>query len=223
MDSQSYADDIQLLVSTSPENSQSVIKSVEICISDIMSGLLVNKLKLNNDKTESLLLYSPFKSFPVLKPTEISVCGHQVSFLSSARNLGFYITDTMNAELYVKNICRSAFLELRQISSIRHFLSVGTTKTLVCALVLSRLDYCNSLLAGCPKYLLERWQKVQNLSCTTHTQGKKAGLCDTPSERSPLASHWGSHGVQTVYTLSFIFLWHSSWVFVSPSLCLHPV
>ena len=34
-------------------------------------------------------------------------------------------------------------------------------KTLVCAFVLSRLDHCNSLLSGCPRYLLGRLQKVQ--------------------------------------------------------------
>ena len=61
-----------------------------------------------------------------------------------------------------KNICRSAHSELRRISTIRHLLSADSTKTLVSALVLSRLDYCNSLLSGCPKHLLETLQKVQN-------------------------------------------------------------
>ena len=35
-------------------------------------------------------------------------------------------------------------------------------KKLLCVFVLSRLDYCNLLLAGCPKYLLSKLQKVQN-------------------------------------------------------------
>ena len=49
-----------------------------------------------------------------------------------------------------------------RINSIRHYLSVQATKTLVSAFVLSRLDFCNSFLSGCPQYLLHRLQKVQN-------------------------------------------------------------
>ena len=67
----------------------------------------------------------------------------------------------MSVELHTKNVCRSAYFELRRISTIRHLLSADSTKTLVSAFVLSRLDYCNSLLSGCPKHL-EKLQKVQN-------------------------------------------------------------
>ena len=68
----------------------------------------------------------------------------------------------MSVELQVKNVCRSAYSELRRISTIRHLLSVDSTKILVSASVISRLDYCHSFLSGCPKHLLEKLQKVQN-------------------------------------------------------------
>ncbi|WP_419612594.1 reverse transcriptase domain-containing protein, partial [Thiolapillus sp.] len=161
IESQSFADDTQLQVSVPPSNIQSAISSLETCLSDIQTWMLENKLKLNNDKTEALLLRSSSKSFSVGKPTTISVCGCEISFSSSARNLGFYIRDDMSVELHIKNVCRSAYSELRRISTIRHLLSVDSTKTLVSAFVLSRLDYCNSLLSGCPKHL-EKLQKVQN-------------------------------------------------------------
>ena len=63
---------------------------------------------------------------------------------------------------HVSNLVRSANFELRRISSVRHLLSTDATKTLVSAFVLSRLDYSNSLLFGCPQYLLNKLQKVQN-------------------------------------------------------------
>ena len=68
----------------------------------------------------------------------------------------------MSVELHIKNVCRSAYSELRCISTIQDLLSADSTKTLVSAFVLSRLEYCNSLLSGCPKHPLEKLQKVQN-------------------------------------------------------------
>ena len=76
------------------------------------------------------------------------------------------------------------YLELRRISSIKHVLTVDATKTLVTSLVLSRLDYCNSLLSGVSQQLIDKLQKVQialldsfskhrdlngSISCTPHT------------------------------------------------------
>ena len=63
---------------------------------------------------------------------------------------------------HVTNICRSAYAELRRISSIRHLLAVSATKTLLSAFVLSKLDYCNSLLCGSPQFILDKLQRVQN-------------------------------------------------------------
>ena len=73
-----------------------------------------------------------------------------------------YILSWLDHETHVSNLVRSANFELRRNSSIRHLLSTDATKTLVSAFVLSRLDYCNSLLFGCPQYLLNKLQKVQN-------------------------------------------------------------
>ena len=57
---------------------------------------------------------------------------------------------------------KECLMHLRRISTFRHLLSVDSTKILVSSVVLYRLDYCNSLLSGCSKHLLEKLQKVQN-------------------------------------------------------------
>ena len=53
-------------------------------------------------------------------------------------------------------------MEIRRISTIRHYLSDDATKTLVVSLELSRFDYRNSLLAGFPQSLVGKLRRVQN-------------------------------------------------------------
>ena len=70
----------------------------------------------------------------------------------------------------VNKLCQLAYLEIRRIGSNRQYLSVEATKTLLSPLVLSRLDYCNALLAGCPQVLLDKIQRVINFSARSSTK-----------------------------------------------------
>ena len=74
--------------------------------------------------------------------------------------------DKLSVKQQISKVCQSTHLELRRISSLRHVLTDKATKALVTSLVLSRLDYCNSLLSGMPQQLIEKLQKVQNCSAT---------------------------------------------------------
>ncbi|KAI7813775.1 reverse transcriptase [Triplophysa rosa] len=68
----------------------------------------------------------------------------------TARNLGVVIDDQLNFTDQVASTTRSCRFILYNIRKIRPFLSEHATQVLVQALVLSRLDYCNALLAGLP-------------------------------------------------------------------------
>ena len=57
----------------------------------------------------------------------------------------------------VSKVCQNAYLEIRRI-----VLSLKPQKTLVSSLVISRLDYCNSLLACVPQKHLAKRQRVMN-------------------------------------------------------------
>ena len=59
-------------------------------------------------------------------------------------------------------ICQTAYYELKRISSTRRYLTEDAAKQLVTSCVLSRLDYCNSLLMGTPNSVIQPMQKVQN-------------------------------------------------------------
>ena len=63
---------------------------------------------------------------------------------------------------HVTVVCKSSFFRLRNIFMIRKFLSYDTCTILIHAFVTSRMDYCNSLLYGQPKCILQRLQSVLN-------------------------------------------------------------
>ena len=63
---------------------------------------------------------------------------------------------------HVGNICKVAYIHIRGLRHVRSAMSRETANTVACAIVGSRLDYCNSLLAGMSSKNLDKLQRVQN-------------------------------------------------------------
>ena len=159
---QLFADDTQLQKSGTPADAQTIISELQACTTDIKSWMNDNQLKLNDEKTEALLFSPPSISQSCTLPTSIPVGSHSISFATAARNLGFTLDTELSMKKHISKVCQATFFELKRISSIRRYLTDEATKTLVTSCILSRLDYCNSLLTGCPLSALQPLQKVQN-------------------------------------------------------------
>ena len=91
-------------------------------------------------------------------PAPLSICQATISFPYSVRNLGFYLDKDLSMKERTSFICKTAFLEIKHISTICHYLTDDATKTLVVSLMLSRIVYCNFLLAGLPQSLVGKLQ-----------------------------------------------------------------
>ncbi len=72
------------------------------------------------------------------------------------------IDDKLNFSDHIAKTARSCRFALYNIRKIRPFLSERATQLLVQALVRSRLDYCNALLAGLPTNSIKLLQLIQN-------------------------------------------------------------
>ena len=66
------------------------------------------------------------------------------------RNLGVLCDENLNMKSHISNISRTCFFHLRRLRSVRQQLGRVVTERLVSAFVLSRLDYCNAMLARLP-------------------------------------------------------------------------
>ena len=85
-----------------------------------------------------------------------------VSPVTAVRDLGVYIDTDVTMRTHVTSIVRACFSALRQIRSVRRSLPQRALLTLVHALVITKLDHCNSVLAGTAGYLQNRLQSVLN-------------------------------------------------------------
>ena len=92
----------------------------------------------------------------------MSISGCDIPFSQSVRNPGFYLDETLSMDAHIKYLCRILFYQLRRIGKIRSFLSTDAANKLAVSLILSRLDFCNSLLAGIPDNKLNKLQRIQN-------------------------------------------------------------
>ncbi len=80
----------------------------------------------------------------------------------TARNLGVMIDDQLTFSDHIAKTIRLCRFALFKIKKIRPFLSEHASQLLVQALVLSRLDYCNALLADLPASSIKLLQLIQN-------------------------------------------------------------
>ena len=158
-----YADDTQLYITFKTDSADDACfatSRVEHCVEEIDKWMMSNKLKLNDDKTALIAFSSKLRPRPCLSSVQIgSEC---IEHSNTVRNLGVLFDQTLSLGEHVSKLCKSSHYHLRNISKIRKYLDENSTETLVHAFVSSKLDYCNALLIGLPKYKIERLQSVLN-------------------------------------------------------------
>ena len=83
----------------------------------------------------------------------MTVCGADVRPVECVRDLGVLIDSNMTLSNHVNNVAGICFYQLHQLRIIRRSLTTDAAHSLVRALIHTRVDYCNGLLAAGPKYL----------------------------------------------------------------------
>ena len=159
-----FADDTQLHKSLDPSSVTSQLQAkiaIENCISKISSWMSTNRLKLNSDKTEFMILGTR-QQVAKMQFDGISVAAKVIKAKPYVRNLGVYMDSELKMNQHVQHVVRICYGKLREIASFRKYLTQDITKTLVHAVIISHIDYANSLLYWISQHLVNRLQRVQN-------------------------------------------------------------
>ena len=108
-----------------------------------------------------------------IKSCTIRVGAEDIKAKPAVRNLGSHFDIELKMATHVNHVLKIGYFHIRQISIIRKYLTLDATKTLVHAMILSRIDYANALLYGIPETQLNRLQRLQNRAARLITQDSK--------------------------------------------------
>ena len=164
--SRCYVDDSQIYLSLKRDDlscQQDAIAAIQNCIDDIHLWMEHDKLLLNNEKTECLVIGTQ-QQLSKVNISSITVGNTAIMKSSVVKNLGSYIDDKLSMNSHINKVCNTSFYYLHNIKRIRKHLSRDSSETLIHAFVSSRLDYCNSLLYGLPQVEIDKIQRVQNVA-----------------------------------------------------------
>ena len=107
---------------------------------------------LNDEKTEFMTgTKSQLTKLDYLN-TKITIGSDEILNTTSVRDLGFHLDCELKNKTHINKLTSTPYTTLKHISTIHHCLDEETTKILVQALVLGKLDYCNSMLVGSAQY-----------------------------------------------------------------------
>jgi len=181
-----YADDNQIYFHAPRDQIDFFVTRLLNCINEISDWMSSNRLRLNPDKTELIWFVTPHQSDAVLT-SHLSVGSASIIPSTTVRNLGVVFDKQLNFSAHTSNVVRSCFYQLRQLGRVKRSMSREQLKMLLHAFISSRLDYCNSLLAGQPICLIKRFQTVQNAAARMYA-GLSRSASITPVLRDDL--HW---------------------------------
>ena len=129
------------------------------CIGDINRWMTSNRLKLNTDKTDFILLGTR-QQLGKTSLKEIDINGVRVPVSTTVTCLGVLIDSELMFAAHIRRFTGRCFYQLRQLRSIRRTLTTEAAKIIVLALVITRMDYCNSIFGSTSAVHLRPLQSV---------------------------------------------------------------
>ena len=96
--------------------------------------------------------------------SELDIGDSVVCSSKSLKSLGVTVDNSLSMHNHISAVVLHCMYHLNWIRKVRPYLTIDATKTLVQCYVISRIDYCNSLLVSLPKVHLSRLQRVLNIA-----------------------------------------------------------
>ena len=90
--------------------------------------------------------------------------GSTVERSAIVKYLGAWFDENLNMKEHITKKCHASMINIQRIKLICRYLTEDSVKTLMMGLVVSHLDYCNTVLAGLPDIDIERMHHFLNIA-----------------------------------------------------------
>ena len=179
-----YADDTQIYIEI---NDVADIKErILALLHDIKVWMVTRKLKLNESKTDILLVKGGLGVDIEAEFGALDLGDLQLYPSRSVKNLGITFDSGLNFKHHINGVVKTCNYHIRNLYAVRKYLNKDTLIGLVHSLILSHVDYCNSLFLGLPNYLLKKIQTILN-KCARLIFSLPPG---TPTTHYLIELHW---------------------------------
>ena len=126
-----------------------------------------------NDRKTEFIMFGSRMMLTKCTTTDININGTSVKRENIIRYLGAWLDSVLSFKHHVKTKCKSAMLNLVCIKRLRPSLTVEAANILVMGLVISHLDYANSILFGVSDIMMKQLQHIQNTAAEVVLQVDK--------------------------------------------------
>ena len=141
------------------------VDRLQQCIAEIHRWCSLRRLQMNPYKTELIWFGSctDLQNLAALPgASSLAVTHNVVQGVSTVRDLRVTLDSELLMQNHVNKVARTCFCHTRRLKQVRKRLGPDVTSKLLRSLVFSRLDYCNTVLAGLPRSTIAQLQQVQN-------------------------------------------------------------
>ena len=161
-----YADDLQLYKHSPALDLINSISDVNVVLPRIELWTRENDLSINPKKCEAIIIGSAKLRTKVENRylPDLRICGTSIKTSENLRNLGVIFDKNMNWDKHIFELRRRCYATLKHLYLFKNFLSVKAKQLLTESLVLSKLDYCDTVYSGINIDLATQLQKIMN-SC----------------------------------------------------------
>jgi hypothetical protein len=159
-----YADDLQLLrpvdLAADPHATSALSDISRHLTKHVLPWLTRNQMFLNISKCELIIFGNSLP--PTVSALSIDINGTTINSVPSIKLLGVHLDSSLTLSNHISSVCSSSYYSIKCLSSCSKYLTSSDLSMLAAGLIISKIDYCNSLLVDCPANITAPLTKVLN-------------------------------------------------------------